>query len=217
MAKNGYKIGDTRDLGTCAACGNVIVIEAENGLFRPQRCGNPVKLQDGWLCGSCLRRLRVKYPQQYRRDSRPRLTEPYEPAGELPAEEACRELEQIHDHLEDLREKYGFLQAVFAVEQVDVKKAGLFKPPFITVTGHVLYGAFYSLDKVSVGAKGGQQATIACLYYPHSSTPISELQIDRMHNRLLIDYAWAEGGEVAAFVFQDKSLNLKPGDLIVKD
>ena len=64
-----YRIGDTLDLGSCSACGNVIVIEPDNGLFRPQGCGNPVRLADGsWLCGSCLRKLRVKYPQEYRMD-----------------------------------------------------------------------------------------------------------------------------------------------------
>ena len=35
MAQKRYKVGDNRDLGTCTACGNVIVIEAENGLFKP--------------------------------------------------------------------------------------------------------------------------------------------------------------------------------------
>ena len=48
-----YRIGDTRDLGSCSACGNVIVIEPDNDVIHPQGCGNPVKLADGsWLCGS---------------------------------------------------------------------------------------------------------------------------------------------------------------------
>ncbi|MBQ3404970.1 MAG: hypothetical protein IJG63_06100 [Oscillospiraceae bacterium] len=213
-----YKIGDTRDLGACSACGNVIVIEAENGLFRPQRCGNPVKLADGnWLCGSCLRKLRIKYPQEYRLDTKQKKMLPYERAGELTAEEAERELGQIHDYLEDLREKYGFHQAVFSVEKADVKKGGLLKPSLYTVTGHVIYGTFTPLDEVSIGLNGGQKALISCLYYPHSITPVSDIQIQQVTGKLVIDYAWAEGGEEAAFIFREKSLNLKPGDIIVKD
>ncbi len=210
-----YRIGDTRELGVCVACGNGIVIEAENGLFRPQRCGNPVKLKDGsWLCGSCLRKLRVKYPQDYRTEARSKQLRPYESACELTAEEAKRELEQAHTYLEDLREKHGFRQAVFSVENVEVKKGGFLKPSFFTVTGHVLYGTFTPLDEVSIG---GQKAMIRCLYYPHSTNPISDTVIQRVTGPLVIDLAWAEGGEEAAFVFQEKSLDLKPGDLIVKD
>ena len=213
-----YKIGDTRDLGACSACGNVIVIETDNGLFRPQRCGNPVKLADGsWLCGSCLRKLRVKYPQEYRTDPKGKKMEPYERASELTAEEAKKELGQAHNYLEDLREKYGFRQAVFSVENVDVKKGGFLKPSFFTVTGHVIYGTFTPLDEVSIGMNGGQKVKICCLDNPHSPVPVSDTTIQRGTNRLLIDYAWAEGGEEAAFIFREKSMNLKPGDLIVKD
>ena len=32
-----YRIGDTLDLGSCSACGNVIVIEPDNGLFTGMR------------------------------------------------------------------------------------------------------------------------------------------------------------------------------------
>lgn len=213
-----YKIGDTRDLGACCACGNVIVIEADNGLFRPQRCGNPVKLKDGsWLCGSCLRKLRVKYPQEYRADPKGKKMLLYERVSELTAAEARKELEHVHDYLEDLREKYGFHQAVFYVENVDVKKGGFLKPSFFTVTGHVLYGTFTPLDEVSIGTNGGQTVKICCLEEPHSPVPVSDATIHRGTNRLLIDFAWAEGGEEAAFIFQEKALNLKPGDLIVKD
>ena len=101
-----YRIGDTRDLGSCSACGNVIVIETDNGLFRPQGCGNPVRLADGsWLCGSCLRKLRVNYPQEYRMDPKGKNMQPYERAADLTADQAKHELEQVHDYLEDLREK----------------------------------------------------------------------------------------------------------------
>ncbi len=213
-----YRIGDTRDLGACSACGNVIVIETDNGLFRPQGCGNPVKLADGsWLCGSCLRKLRVKYPQEYRMDPKGKKMQPYERVSDLTAEEAKQELEQAHDYLEDLREKYGFHQAVFSVEKIDVKKGGFLKPSLFTVTGHVIYGSFSSLDEVGIGSDGGQKATISCLYEPHSPIPVSDAAIQRGTNHLLIDYAWAEGGEEAAFIFQEKNLNLKPGDLIVRD
>ncbi len=213
-----YRIGDTRDLGACSACGNVIVIETDNDLFRVQGCGNPVKLADGsWLCGSCLRKLRVKYPQEYRMDPKGKKKQPYEQAAELTADEAKQELEQAHDYLEDLREKYGFHQAVFSVEKVDVKKGGFLKPPFITVTGHVIYGAFYSLDEVNIGAVGGQRSKISCLYYPYSPNPVSDIAIQRVTGKLVIDFVWAEGGEEATFIFQDKSLKLKPGDLITKD
>ncbi len=213
-----YKIGDTRDLGACSACGNVIVIETDNGLFRPQRCGNPVKLADGsWLCGSCLRKLRVKYPQEYRADPKGKKMLLYERVSELTAEKARKELEHVHDYLEDLRERYGFHQAVLYVENVDVKKGGLLKPSFYTVTGHVLYGTFTPLDEVSIGTNGGQKVKIGCLEEPHGSVPVSDATIQRGTNKLLIDYAWAEGGEEAAFIFQEKNLNLKPGDLIVRD
>ena len=108
-----YRIGDTRDLGACSACGNVIVIEPDNGLFRPQGCGNPVKLADGsWLCGSCLRKLRVKYPQEYRMDPKGKKMQPHERAAGLTAEEAKWELEQAHDYPEGLRERHGFHQAI---------------------------------------------------------------------------------------------------------
>ena len=213
-----YKIGDTRDLGSCTACGNVIVIETDNGIFRPQRCGNPVKLRDEkWLCGSCIRKLRIRYPQEYRTDPAQHRMQPFERVSELSSEEAIRELPQMHACLEDLREKYGFHQAVFAVEQVDVKKGGFLKPPFITVTGHVIYGTFYSLDDVAVGLNGGRTARISCLFEPHSGKPASDQEISGMRNPLLIDYAWAEGGEETAFIFQDKNLKLNPGDYIVKD
>jgi len=212
-----YKIGDTRDLGDCCACGNVIVIETDNGLFRPQRCGNPVKMKDGsWLCGSCLRKLHVKYPQEYRADAKGRM-EPFEPAAELTAEQAKQELETVHAYQEDLREKYGFHQAVFAVENVEVKKGGFLKPSFFVVTGHVIYGMFSALDEVGIGMNGGQKAKICCLHTPHSVTPVSDTTIQRGTNKLLIDFAWADGGEEAAFIFQEKNLNLKPGDLLVKD
>ena len=213
-----YRIGDTRDLGACSACGNVIVIETDNGLFRPQRCGNPVKLKDGnWLCGSCLRKLRIKYPQEYRMDPKGKKMQPYERVADLTTEEAKQELEKIHDYQEDIREKYGFRQAVFSVENVVVKKGGFLKPSFFTVTGHVIYGTFTPLDEVSIGINSGQKVKISCLDNPHSSVPVSDLTIQRGTNKLLIDYVWAEGGEEAAFIFQEKSLNLKPGDLIVKD
>ena len=212
-----YKIGDTRDLGKCTVCGNVIVIETNNAVFRPQRCGNPVKLKDEkWLCGSCLRKLRIKYQQEYRMDPVQHRMQPYEHVSELTSDAAISELLQIHAYLEDLREKNGFHNAVFTVEKVEVKKGGFLKPPFITVTGHVVYGTFYSLDDVTVGMNGGQTAKISCLYEPHSITPISDMQIGTMRNSLLIDYAWVDGGEEIAFIFQDKSLNLKPGDFIVK-
>ena len=137
-----YRIGDTRDLGSCSACGNVIVIEPDNGLFRPQGCGNPVRLADGsWLCGSCLRKLRVKYPQEYRMDPKGKKMQPYERAADLTADKAKQELDQVHDYLEDLREKYGFHQAVFSVENVDVKKGGFLKPSFFKVTGHVWFSS----------------------------------------------------------------------------
>ncbi len=212
------KIGDTRDLGACSACGNVIVIEADNdGLFRPQRCGNPAQLADGsWLCGSCLKKLRVKYPQAYRMDPKTKKMRTCERAGELTAEAARQELEHVHGFLEDLRERYGFRQAVFYVENVDVKKGGLLKPSLFTVTGHVVYGSFSALDEVWIGA-GGQRAVIRCLDEPHSPVPASDAKIQRGTNKLLIDYAWAEGGEEAAFIFVEKSLDLKPGDLIVRD
>ena len=214
-----YKIGDTRDLGACSACGNVIVIETENdGVFHPQRCGNPVKLRDGsWLCGSCLKKLRVKYPQEYRMDPKLKKNLPYERTSELTAEEAKKELEHVHDYLEDLREKYGFLQAVFSVEHVEVKKGGLLKPSLVTVTGHVIYGSFSALDEVGFGSGGGQKAKISCLNEPHSPLPVSDMTIQRGTNKLLIAYAWAEGGEEAAFIFQEKNLTLRPGDLLVKD
>ncbi len=213
-----YEIGDTLNLGNCTNCGNVIVIEPDNGLFRPQRCGNPVKLADGsWLCGSCLRKLRIKYPQEYRMTPNGKRMEPYERASELNEKEAKQELEHAHDYLEDLREKYGFHQAVFSVEKVDVKKGGFLKPLFYTVTGHVLYGTFNPLDEVSIGMNGAQKAKISCLDNPHSTVPVSDATIQRGTNKLLIDYSWAEGGEEAAFIFQEKNLNLKPGDLIIKD
>ena len=212
-----YKIGDTIDLGNCTACGNVIAIEPDNALFRPQRCGNPVKLKDEkWLCGSCLRKIRMKYPQEYRMDPVQHLMQPFERSSELTSDEAIRELSQIHTYLEDLREKYSFHQAVFAVEKVDVTKAGFLKPPFITVTGHVVYGTFYSLDDVTVGLNGGQTARINCLYEPQSRKPVSDLEIRSKRNSLLIDYSWADGGEEIAFIFQDKSLKLNPGDFLVK-
>ena len=213
-----YRIGDTRDLGSCSACGNVIVIEPDNGLFRPQGCGNPVKLADGsWLCGSCLRKLRVKYPQEYRMDPKGKKMQPYERAADLTADKAKQELDQVHDYLEDLREKYGFHQAVFSVENVDVKKGGFLKPSFFKVTGHVIYGTFTPLDEVSIGMNSGQKVKISCLDNPHSSVPVSDTTIQSGTNKLLIDWAWVEGGEEAAFIFQEKSLNLKPGDLIVRD
>ena len=212
-----YRIGDTRELGSCAACGNGITIEPDNGLFRAQRCGNPVKLRDGnWLCGSCLRKLRVKYPQEYRMDPVQHRLTPFERVGELTAAEACRELGQVHDYLEGLRAQYGFHQAVFYVEKVDVKKAGFLKPPFITAEGHVVYGTFYSLDDVQIG-NSGKTARISCLYEAHSPIPVSDTVISRMTGKLVIDFAWAEGGEETAFIFQDKNLDLKPGDLIFKD
>ncbi len=86
----------------------------------------------------------------------------------------------------------------------------------ITVTGHVIYGTFYSLDDVTVGLNGGQTARISCLYEPNSIRSVSDQEISRMRNPLLIDYAWAEGGEETAFIFQDKNQKLNPGDLIVK-
>ena len=216
MAQNRYKVGDSRDLGTCSACGNVIVIEAENDLFKPQRCVNPVKLADGtWLCGSCLRKLRVKFPQRYAAVVKP-MTPPYETVSELTAEDARRELGSIHAFQEGLRERYGFRQAAFYVENVQTQKAGLLKPPYVTVTGHVIYGTFYPLDEVCIGPGGGQQYKICCLDYPHRNLPLDDLKIDRLTGKLVIDKAWADGGEEAAFVFRDKGLNLRPGDVLVK-
>ncbi len=217
MAQKKYKVGDSRDLGACAACGNAIVVEAENDLFKPQRCGNPVRLKDGaWLCGSCLRKLRVKFPQRYASAAGRPKPEPYESACELTAEDARRELESVRAFREDLRERYGFRQAAFVVEDVRTQKAGLLKPPYVTATGHVVYGAFYALDDVAIGPGGDRNYTIRCLDYPHGSQPVDELRIDRLTGKLVIDRAWADGGEEAAFVFQDKGLSLKPGDVLVK-
>ena len=103
------------------------------------------------------------------------------------------------------------------MENVDVKKGGFLKPSFFKVTGHVIYGTFTPLDEVSVGMNSGQKVKISCLDNPHSSVPVSDTTIQRGTNKLLIDWAWVEGGEEAAFIFREKSLNLKPGDLIVKD
>ena len=105
----------------------------------------------------------------------------------------------------------------FSVENVDVKKGGFLKPSFFKVTGHVLYGTFTPLDEVSIGMNSEQKVKIRCLDNPHSPVPVSDTTIQRGTNKLLIDWSWAEGGEEAAFIFQEKSLNLKPGDLIVKD
>ena len=150
-------------------------------------------------------------------DPKGKKMQPYERAADLTADKAKQELDQVHDYLEDLREKYGFHQAVFSVENVDVKKGGFLKPSFFKVTGHVIYGTFTPLDEVSVGMNSGQKVKISCLDNPHSSVPVSDTTIQRGTNKLLIDWAWVEGGEEAAFIFQEKSLNLKPGDLIVRD
>ncbi len=217
MAQKGYKLGESRDLGACAACGNVIVIEAENELFKPQRCGNPVRLKDGaWLCGSCLRKLRVKFPQQYNAAASQSTAKFFESVGALTTEDARRELNGIHAFQEDLRARYGCRLAAFHVEDVKTQKAGLLKPPYVTVTGHVIYGAFYALDDVSVGPGGGQAFRIRCLNYPYSALPLDDMKIDRLTGKLVIDKAFAEGGEGAAFVFRDKGLNVKPGDVLVK-
>ena len=142
-------------------------------------------------------------------DPKGKKMQPYERAADLTADKAKQELDQVHDYLEDLREKYGFHQAVFSVENVDVKKGGFLKPSFFKVTGHVIYGTFTPLDEVSIGMNSGQIVKISCLDNPHSSVPVSDATIQCGTNKLLIDWAWVEGGEEAAFIFQEKSLNLK--------
>ena len=96
------------------------------------------------------------------------------------------------------------------------EKSGFLKAPFITVTGHVIYGTFYPYDEAACG-NAGYKAQIIAFETPHGGLAVNEQTLRRWKPHDLISYAWVDGGEEAAFVFRDKSLNLKPGDVIIKD
>ena len=100
----------------CCNCGRTLA-EKEYGA---------VRLKDGsYMCGSCVRRLRVMYPLQYTFDEKKREVVTKDPLRELTADEALAANGQVVTYREDLREQYGFHNAVFVVDAIAESREGL--------------------------------------------------------------------------------------------
>ncbi len=207
-------------LGSCVICGRAALRSREEGELTMIEGPNALRLKDGGsLCGSCVRRLRVMYPLQYTFDEAKRTVVKKDPLPEISTEEALQANSEVVSFREDMREHYGFHNAVFAADAMAESKGGFMQPPIVTIFGQVLYGSFYMQDEVTIISGGKEiKATLEAIdTYEH------RIPMDASSLKDWIRRTWdpgrsvGENGYLCKLVVTGKGISVKPGDLVVKD
>ena len=185
------------DKGTCEVCGRKALVVRKLGAK---------DLKDGSvICGDCARKIRFMYPVMYKMNKQNKL-EAKDPIKELNLDEAKEAIGNAMQKLEDMRESNGFDNAVFRVDEVNIKKGGLFSKPIATITGYVIYGRFDKAEYCKIIHDGVEQ-----------ETRIAELGDDYRFSTPVTTIYPGEAGYPCLITIVQKGLNIKPGDLIVKD
>jgi hypothetical protein len=185
--------GNTIEKGFCSLCGRA--------LLPPEGFG---VLKDGRVCAACLRKLRPMYPLTVGWDKKGKEVR-QDPVAELTAAQAAESLKSAAAFIEELRAKYGYHNAVFAVESVTVEKGGFMKPPTCYAVGRVIYGCFEPEDKIRLLHGSGSAETVVAGVRRRVSGGAGST-IDQ-----------GLGGQPCAVEFSGKGLVCEPGDLIVRD
>ncbi|MBQ3378542.1 MAG: hypothetical protein IJG50_01605 [Clostridia bacterium] len=207
-------------LGSCVICGRAALRAREEGELTMIEGPNALRLKDGGsLCGLCVRRLRVMYPVQFKFDETKRLVVKKDPLPELSTEEAVRANSEAVSFREDMREHYGFHNAVFLVDAMAESKGGFLQPPIVTIFGQVLYGSFYMRDEVTILSVGNEiKATLEAIDAYEHRVPMDAASLKEWIRRTWDPgRAVAENGYPCKLVVLGKGISLKPGDLVVKD
>ena len=175
-------------------------------------------LKDGsWICGSCVRLLRVIYPLQCSFDEGKHELVRQDPLRTLDAEDALAAKGQVVSFREDLREKYGFRLAVFRADAMAESKGGLLQAPIVTIFGQVLYGTFFMQDEVTILSGGKEtKAAIAAIDDYTLRIPMTAGSLKEWVRGCDPATHIAETGYPCRLVIQAKGISLQPGDLIVK-
>ena len=207
-------------LGSCVICGRAALLAREGGVLTMIEGPNACRLKDGAsICGSCVRRLRVMYPVQYNFDEAKRTVVKKDPLPELSTEEALQANSEVVPFRENLREQYGFRNAVFVVDAMAECKGGFLQPPLVTIFGQVLYGTFYMQDEVTILSNGNEiKATVLMvdsyeLRIPVDTTSLKEWTRHTADPGRVV----GENGYLCKLVIQEKGIAVNKGDLIVKD
>ena len=212
--------GKSVSYGNCVICGREALSKYGGGELTGIEGPDAIKLKDGQhLCGACVRKLRLLYPLQWTFDEAKRTVETKDPLWELTGDEALEADRQVVSYREDLREQYGFHNAVFIVDAMAESPGGFLKAPLVSVFGQVLYGTFYMQDEVTVisGGKEMKAPVVAVEEYQFRIPMSASTLKDRV--RYYADPAThiGETGYPIQLVLQAKGIAVKAGDLIVKD
>lgn len=216
MATKGKEVG----FGSCPICGRTALGKyGGTGQLTGIEGNGAIALKDGsYLCGSCVLKLRLMFPLQYTYNEKKHEVAKSDPLRELTTAEAIEANGQVVAFREDLREQYGFHNAVFTVESMAQVSGGLLKPPMVTVFGKVIYGSFRMMEEVTI-LSGGKE-TKAELEFVEEYEDRGPIGAEYIKNRLRLSDPGAntaENGYSCKLVVQAKGLALQPGDLIVKD
>ena len=207
-------------LGSCVICGRAALRSREGGELTMIEGPDACRLKDGGsLCGSCVRKLRVMYPLLYTFDEAKRTVVRKDPFSELSTEDAMQANAEVVSFRENLREQYGYRNAVFVVDAMAESKGGFLQPPIVTVFGQVLYGSFYMQDEVTILSSGNEikAAVVAIDGYEY------RIPMDAASLKEWVRRTWDPGrkvgetGYLCQLVIQKKGISVKQGDLIVKD
>lgn len=206
-------------LGNCPICGRV-ALRSRGDLGKLTGIEGPsaAVLKDGSaLCGSCVRRMRVMYPLGYTYDEAKVEVITRDPLCDMTAEDVTAAVQEVTDFREDLREQYGYRNAVFQVDAAAENKGGFMQAPLVTAFGHVIYGTFFMFEEVTILSGGTEmKAPVAAIdKYNDRRSITAELLKDWM---LWMDPGTSvgENGYPCKIILQGKGINVKPGDLIVK-
>ena len=206
-------------LGNCLICGRVALSEREGGVLTMVEGPRARRLKDGGsLCSSCVRKLRVMYPLQYRFDETKRTVVKKDPLSEISTEEALQANTEAVAFRENLREQYGFRNAVFVVDAMAEEKGGFLQPPLVTVFGQVLYGSFYMQDEVTILSGGNEiKATVLMVDTYELRIPIDTTSLKEWMRRTADPgRIVGETGYLCKLLIQEKGISVNQGDLIVK-
>ncbi|MBQ4248541.1 MAG: hypothetical protein II705_00735, partial [Clostridia bacterium] len=161
----------------------------------------------------------VMYPLQYTFDEAKRTVVKKDPLPEISTEEALQANAEAVSFREDMREHYGFHNAVFSVDAMAESKGGFLQPPIVTIFGQVLYGTFYMQDEVTILSGGNEiKAALEAIDSYEHRVPMDASSLKEWIRRTWDPgRAVGETGYLCKLVVQAKGISVKPGDLVVKD
>ena len=209
---------EDKSMGSCLLCGREALLRhGKGGLLTGIDVPDAIKLKDGsCLCGSCVLKLRVMYPLQYGFDEAAQKIITKDPLMELNGDEAIDADNNVVSYREDLRQQFGFYDAVFKADFMEETQGGFLQAPVVTVFGQVIYGSFYYQDEVTIHS-GGQEskASLEAICKYNDKLPVSAKALKDWTD---VDPATqtAENGYPCKLVIQAKGIKINPGDLIVK-